>query len=174
MDNSPLSRLPAELRNTIYTLVLVTGKETVLCETNDNESFHWQPPALLHACSQLRLEASPIYYAANIFTVNCKLRENFEELHERTDAALAAWLRDALDAQARSLVREVRLLDDVYEDYQVAPRIRRCEEILEAEGGRMEHGKIFVLQLTEKFFARMKEKRITSDPDDDDAVWATA
>lgn len=57
--------IPAELRNIIYTLVLVDG-DPVVWDTKANCNI----PALLCTCRQIRKEASGIYYTANLFHVN--------------------------------------------------------------------------------------------------------
>lgn len=54
--------LPAELRNTIYSLVLVESSQVVISVERRN-----QPPALLATCTQVREEAASIYYSLNHF-----------------------------------------------------------------------------------------------------------
>lgn len=79
MDNSPLGKLSAELRNTISTMVL--RHEHVLVLTFESESTHGMeysqqsdngnkyPCALAHTCKQLRSECTGEYYAINDFII---------------------------------------------------------------------------------------------------------
>ncbi|KAK5127561.1 hypothetical protein LTR85_006901 [Meristemomyces frigidus] len=61
---SPLLELPGELRNRIYRLLLVEDDES-LPITVVKERF--EEPAILYACSEIRHEATPIYYCENRF-----------------------------------------------------------------------------------------------------------
>lgn len=59
---SRLLALPAELRNAIYSLVLVEPSDIVI-----STKHYSQPPALLATCRQVREEASSLYYSLNRF-----------------------------------------------------------------------------------------------------------
>lgn len=65
MDSSPLAKLPAELRNNIYRLVLVDESSLKV----DGKSVV-ERSALLRACVQIRDEAQSIFYE-NTFHVTC-------------------------------------------------------------------------------------------------------
>jgi len=67
-QTSPLLRLPAELRNTIYTLAL--SKRSGFKHWIDNHTgcFLNLFPPLLEACSQIHLEAGTIYCATVPFS----------------------------------------------------------------------------------------------------------
>lgn len=65
MDDSPLANLPPELRNLIYEFTLISNTCIVLSE---NGVRLWRPPTLLFSCSQIREEASSIYYSRNYFS----------------------------------------------------------------------------------------------------------
>lgn len=95
MDNSPLARLPAELRNYIYELVLI---ETQPIEVNWGYSNLWIAPPLLQTCRQARSEAAPIYYSGSTFTI----------MHVNTQTKLEAWLR-TIGPDARRFLRQVRV-----------------------------------------------------------------
>lgn len=55
----PLFKLPPELRNTIYHLILAGPQQTIMVPA--------QRPALLKVCRQIAAEASPIYCSLNDF-----------------------------------------------------------------------------------------------------------
>ncbi|KAK0356105.1 hypothetical protein LTR91_009206 [Friedmanniomyces endolithicus] len=59
----PLLKLPPELRNAIYSYVLVDPPEVLV-------TYHWRPPALLSMSKQIRREALKIYFAENIFRID--------------------------------------------------------------------------------------------------------
>ncbi|KAK5743940.1 hypothetical protein LTR17_002278 [Elasticomyces elasticus] len=77
MDNSPLSRIPAELRNRIYELVLLQPKPitlTNLPKLNAMEPYtcapylaFQHPTALTMTCVAIHREASKLFYAINTF-----------------------------------------------------------------------------------------------------------
>ncbi|KAK3686761.1 hypothetical protein LTR37_019511 [Vermiconidia calcicola] len=72
MDNSPLRTLPAELRNNIYELVLyrpeciAISKENGRLQLQSEHQFE-HITALTATCSEIRGEASPIFFAINRF-----------------------------------------------------------------------------------------------------------
>lgn len=126
MDESPLSRLPPELRNTIYEYALSNAEPIVI---NQLECRLWRPPALLRCCSKLQNEASGLYYGSNIFRVDWR----FECGKHDSDETLAEWL-EVLSSSPRALVRKVYLDDDEYMvQNQVRERLQRCRKYL---GGR--------------------------------------
>lgn len=68
MDKSPLASIPGELRNRIYTEVLVEDVGMGVYLTHDRDpNSHWKAPALLQVCRQIHDEASSIYYGLNTF-----------------------------------------------------------------------------------------------------------
>lgn len=98
MDDSPLARLPAELRNTIYELVLSSGDRTII---HGIRGRVWKPPALLHTSRQIRNEASGIYISATTFSVSS---DHFSYIEWK----LASWL-SVLDPESRSCIRKIDL-----------------------------------------------------------------
>ncbi|CAK1366563.1 unnamed protein product [Cercospora beticola] len=69
MENSPLNKLSAELRNEIYELVLAQDKPLVICsEHPDPNSTAVQPP-LTRVCRQIRAEALGLFYHCNTFLI---------------------------------------------------------------------------------------------------------
>lgn len=64
MEDSPLSRLPTELRNEIYHLALIEENPVLI---NSDTRRVWRAPALLQTCRQLRAEASPVFLGNNAF-----------------------------------------------------------------------------------------------------------
>lgn len=65
----PLLELPAEIRNRIYREVLLSPEPVQVTENN------YQQPSLLRTCSQIRSEASSIYYIESEFEL---VLENFD------------------------------------------------------------------------------------------------
>lgn len=65
MDASPLNKLPAELRNSIYRMVLVDESPVKV-----NKKSVLERTALLHTCAQIREEAKGIFYE-NAFHITC-------------------------------------------------------------------------------------------------------
>lgn len=118
MENSPLSRLPAELRNNIWERVLLSCIEILV---SDKSYKQWRPPALLRSCRELRREASGLYYAGNTFPLKC--RDIFCVLNKflgsergsvgcakHVDMLLLSWL-SVLSASSRAHLRSVHLKD---------------------------------------------------------------
>lgn len=142
MDNSPLSRLPAELRNYIYELVLKEYRVKVYLKVCHMETRIWQPPALLRCSQQIRAEASPIYYTGNTFVITNQYRCS----GTRAEDTLASWLR-ALNAPSRSLIRKIHLDDALYHKEDVSPRIAECKRRLEKAGLEIANAQIFVARV---------------------------
>lgn len=107
MDNSPIASLPAELRNLIYELSLVRTSSVVLAE---NGTRLWRPPALLLCCSQIRAEASSIYYSGNDFLIIRRTIGPSAGSGEDINVALRSWLL-ALELENHALVRRIHLDD---------------------------------------------------------------
>lgn len=83
MDKSPFSRLPGELRNTIYTLAL-TSEDPI-------DLYDGEPP-LTRSCRQMRQESLLLHSSLNDFILDvfpgkgqqaaqCVTRQNSEKLH---------------------------------------------------------------------------------------------
>lgn len=87
--------LPPELRNAIYTEVLLSSEPIVLPYAYERRSF--REPALLSACRTIRAEATPIFYGANAFEAP-------------SPAAAYAWLAK-LEREKIALLRELRPVD---------------------------------------------------------------
>jgi hypothetical protein len=87
--------LPPELRNAIYTEVLLSAEPIVLPYAYERRTF--REPALLSACRTIRAEATPIFYGANAFEAP-------------SPAAAYAWLA-RLEREKIALLRELRPVD---------------------------------------------------------------
>lgn len=121
MENSLLSRLPAELRNSIYELVLLYDDKVTITKSGgkmldsecgiasdevnicDEENRRWRPPAILTCCRQIRQEASPIYYAGSIFVL---LWEGEQGGVDPVRRHLRSWL-ETLEAVDRAQIRRI-------------------------------------------------------------------
>jgi len=65
-QQSPILKLPPELRNAIYRCVLISDTPIDVSERNENLT----PCYLLATCRQIRAEASKMYYSENTFSVS--------------------------------------------------------------------------------------------------------
>jgi hypothetical protein len=70
-EESPLLKLPAELRGEVYTYALTA--DGALDITHDNVNAQ---TALLKVCHQIRLEAKPIFHGTNTFLIT-KIQESY-------------------------------------------------------------------------------------------------
>jgi hypothetical protein len=76
MDNSPLGKLPGELRNNIYELVALKPNTAMrLCISanaahahTDDSDLAQTALALAATCEEIRVEVLPLFYGANTFT----------------------------------------------------------------------------------------------------------
>lgn len=66
-QDTPLLKLSAEVRNSIYTLTLATEDSIDVTDLRTPTE-----PGLLCTCQQVRAEALGIYYSSNIFTLNLR------------------------------------------------------------------------------------------------------
>jgi hypothetical protein len=117
--NIPLLRVPREIRDTIYGLVLVSD-EPVTVGLNDNG---W--PALLKTCKQINSEAVPVYLLRNTFhcALKCLISRPIPNLDRKPvigaaavisartqrSAAFLSWFRN-IEAVDRSVVSKMRVL----------------------------------------------------------------
>ncbi|KAK0266213.1 hypothetical protein LTR91_003491 [Friedmanniomyces endolithicus] len=101
----PLLRLPPELRNAIYSYVLVDPPEVLV--TN-----HWRPPALLSMSKQVRREALKIYFAENIFRIDMYALIPGPLRETGYMSALARWFR-AMSTPGRDALKTVHI-DDIF------------------------------------------------------------
>ncbi|KAK4629599.1 hypothetical protein CLAFUW4_07772 [Fulvia fulva] len=86
MDTSPCAKLPAELRNQVFSLALSCGRITLAPTPSDRDITssplprrlhlfreagrgHEHPTALTQTCRQLRAETTGLFYSANTFVV---------------------------------------------------------------------------------------------------------
>jgi len=88
---SPLLELPPELRNRIYSDVLVQA--TTVHVTTTTAKPNWNVPSLLHTCRQIRSEASGIYYSSNTFRF-----ASFNDPNSPDDSSEADGATDLVDA----------------------------------------------------------------------------
>lgn len=107
MDNSPFTKLSAELRNEIYHLVLyspegfnITYIGNILFDDKvlRNENHQVQPLALTATCKALRTETLQLFFAINAFTFKFK---HFDSLQDILDAFMARIGSDCVRALRR-------------------------------------------------------------------------
>lgn len=80
MDESLLSKIPSEIRNAIYELLLPEAVETCIAED------FWKGPSLLQVCRKVREEAGPMYYSGRTFTL-------VQPVVEGVQSDLCRWLK---------------------------------------------------------------------------------
>lgn len=99
MDNSPLARLPRELRDHIYELVLSFKSHLYLHDDDPDNPARLPCGQLTRVCRQLRAETQPIFYSSNKFMVNALWKP-------ATEIRLAAGLR-ALGPEIVCRIRQI-------------------------------------------------------------------
>ena len=67
MENSPFGKLPAEIRNDLYRMVLEADKPLAICSKSPDLYTGAQPP-ITRVCSQIREETLPMFYHSNLFS----------------------------------------------------------------------------------------------------------
>ena len=146
MESSPLARLPPELRNTIYEMVVL--EEDPIDIEADQTTLAFPIPGLLRTCSQLCAEASSIFYGRNIFVVS---NPEFSYVNE-TECILHEWLR-MLGGTNRALLREVRLHSDYHPVHpnRVSSRIAQIRQRLAEKKLEIEKARIWVMTYTGEY-----------------------
>ncbi|KAK5681847.1 hypothetical protein LTS10_006380 [Elasticomyces elasticus] len=124
MDHSPLARLPAELRNTIFELAMQSPHDIKLDAMWSDEPFlrhqSFIAPAL--TCRQLYRETRPLFFSCNDFTLIFEfhphngLGDDARDLDRATDGfgRVAAWLK-SIGPENAKCVQSVRFRMPQYE-----------------------------------------------------------
>lgn len=143
----PLLKLPAELRNRIYEMVLLDATTTHV--TTAKAKPDWHSPGLLRTCHQIRSEASSIYYAVNIFRVsslNCSDDEEDDLLVLKRECldVLKQWL-GILAATDKQALRRTYLDDHYYHSVRAGRLgLKAYYKALSAAGLRVGSASLFV------------------------------
>lgn len=130
MDSSPLLRLPAELRNRIYELVLVSPEPATIA---GRKNYFSSSPQILRTCRQINNEATAILYSDNVAI--CRVDDISASLdHGRFfmdgiyDDYNVAWTKDSFDVDQSlsELIRRFRryriVIDHVWKGVQAHDR----------------------------------------------------
>lgn len=143
MDESPLSTLPPELRAAIYELSLISDEPIpIRSGLRVGDIGSWTMPSLLQSCRQIRQEASPIYFKANIFhVVSQKLR--IGRAWSPHNVFLTEWL-GLLRDEERELLRTIHIDDMFYPEIEVRQRIENCKEEMSRSGLGIHQAAVFV------------------------------
>lgn len=124
MEQSPLSKLPPELRNKIYSEVLVIAEDINVARPASNYvPPRWGSPVLLQICRQLREEESPIFYGLNSFCIN-----SYEDINQE----LSSWIV-LLGRKTSSYIRRIRFYEN-YHIEEVDSCIHEAREHLQKKG----------------------------------------
>lgn len=121
MDNSPLMRLPPELRNHIYDFAIGEGRAITVADYR-----HPQVPTVLHICRQARAEASSVYYSTHVFVAESQFGPSL---------ALKDWL-SMIGPKGRALIRAIHM-KPLLTGFSLATAevsSRLCAEELEIDG----------------------------------------
>lgn len=166
MENSLLSRLPAQLRISIYELVLLHDDKHTISKSgrkdfdseykissdevriSDDDGRTWRPRALLSCCRQIRREASSIYYAGIIFSLTWDAYDHEEGVACPTQEHLRSWLQ-TLEAADRAQIRRIGLSDGSFRfEDQVEEQIQVDRAWLEEAGVILGQAKLFVVSVS--------------------------
>ncbi|KAK4550182.1 hypothetical protein LTR36_003149 [Oleoguttula mirabilis] len=97
MDNSPFARLPAEIRNHVYALVLKRDTPYVLTSARnlrnlvlEGNSEQKHPLGLSATCKALNAEFTPFFYAENRFIIKCPVRQELLTLFRKFKDVIGA------------------------------------------------------------------------------------
>lgn len=138
MENSPLAKLPQELRNRIYENVLVSDSPIRIASISPSElPSVWKPPGLLQTCRQVAAEATAIFYGRNTFW------ERNSSSSLGSDLLLRKWLRK-LPAEKRSFIRRLCLDVRSYRPRSVMERAQSCRYELWTDGLELDKAEVFV------------------------------
>lgn len=137
MENSPFSRIPAELRVKIYELVLLDQRQVII----DRDPRSWHPPALLQTCQQIRKEAGPTYYSKITFILDVF---EIDDRQVILSACITLWL-DAIGTEQRELLRAIQSSDEVSSREFADVCARSCRSRTREMGLEIEKATISVL-----------------------------
>lgn len=102
---SPLLRLPPELRNEIGALILLRSEELPLTEI-------FEATSLLRVCSRLRRDLRPMFFAENTFSLNYNASASRTEPLERSIEAFGRKCLEAFSASEHVRTIQIRLQAD--------------------------------------------------------------
>ena len=149
MVGSPLANIPGELRNRIYSMVLVDPDAVSNCRPDDFDSNNrWEAPALLQTCRPIHEKAGSIYYGLDCFEfkgptqLHLNPAERKRKVRKYTGlqrphtlpsedwVVISAWLM-LLGRKTNSSLRELQLSDFIYMIEEVDERLLRCRKHLQ-------------------------------------------
>lgn len=131
MDDSPLSKLPPELRVMVYEFALLE-EDTIFIywpkgPVRYNGPVHdWTMPGILQVCRQIRTEAGPVYFGGNTFNCDttCHQRGKAYSPH---NMLVSEWLEVMGEIQ-RKMLRRIRVDDLTYAPEEVKGRVQNFKE----------------------------------------------
>lgn len=120
-EQSPLLKLPAELRNHICHLALVSDSPVKITGPPNKDRRHRylppREPGLLQSCAQLRRECTAVYYSKNVF---------------KTGEVFFGWVK-RISQEKRNLIERI-----VHYDDRVQYSVYRAQDVaqyFEKDGG---------------------------------------
>lgn len=144
-----IDKIPTEIRNSIYELVLVEqipGRHEMMCPHDLGSisvGFHTSVPALLQVSRQVRAETSPIYYGSNSFYVEYGFDDYRGPVEHACEIKLLAWLAK-LGPESRALIRRVYVDEGHHHPDDIGEAVRAFREYVEAKGAGLEGAEIFM------------------------------
>lgn len=111
MENSPLNKLSAELRNRIYHLVLVHDKDIAMPALPVIQPRGTHQASLLCTCRQINREASPMFYGGNTFHMMTRT-----ESWEYDQIPLACQFAQGIGITNRAFLRKIKITEMAYWD----------------------------------------------------------
>lgn len=146
MDNSPLEKLPPELRVMIYEFALLKACPIEILWYKQYEKDltirKWTAPSILQVCRQIRIEAGPVYFGANTFncdTADCEKGRAYSP----HNMAIAEWL-EVIDETQRNMLRVIRVDDLTYAPEEVKGRVQNFKEEMNRFGLNVDQAEVFV------------------------------
>lgn len=119
----PLGKLPGELRNQIYKLVLIFSEPLLVSgfrQYKPRFGFSNNANGLLFTCKQIRRECADMFFAQNSFLVTIPIN-----IHVAYSAVAAFWRAASTMEGARSIKYLVLMLDSFYQSNQFTAALER-------------------------------------------------
>ncbi|GIZ47085.1 hypothetical protein CKM354_001018600 [Cercospora kikuchii] len=150
MDNSPLGKLSAELRNEVYRLVVSAEKPLVVCKNHSAPELSAVQPALTRTCRQIREESLGMFYHANTFVMELITTMFWgdyvesDSIHQRTKE-VSAWLQ-CTSQKHHDTIRHSKLVickpeieDAEYTDWRpLAQALKQCGYAREGQNQKLD------------------------------------
>ncbi|SMY24073.1 unnamed protein product [Zymoseptoria tritici ST99CH_1A5] len=140
MENSPLERLPQEIRDEIWEYALTQPKPIIITANTSTKALKkdWRshapkPVSLLHTCKKINNETRLLFYRLNVFTIQLDGTHSKNSSHRINEANITQLFFDAIGPQKTAAIGGFGVLVKHFHPIG-APR-RRDTEIYEHVSG---------------------------------------